>query len=360
MSTIPKNLVNIDRRRVLTAVAAAAVTPFVSRLASAQEAVSLEALTSAPTSRDWSGQNPVRYPDPDVIALDERFNQYIIGNTTIQKLYSGSLWSEGPAWNGVGRYVVWSDIPNNLQRRWAEDYGRVAVFRHPSGNSNGNTFDFSGRQLSCEHGGRRVARYETDGTVTTIADQYNGNRLNSPNDVVVHPDGGIWFTDPPYGIRRSQYEGFYAESETKPAVYRVDGETGQITMVTDEVVGPNGLCFSPDYSLLYVADTGARPRGMKVWDVDGATLRNGREFAQINVPNAGADGIRCDTDGNIWAGVPFGVQIIAPDGDAIGVIRLPERCANICFGGAKRNRLFMVASQSLYSVYVGAAGAHIC
>ena len=191
MNTISKNVVNIDRRRVLTAVAGAAVAPFISRLASAQETMSLEAITSAPTSRDWSGQNPIRYPDPDVIALDERFNQYIVGNTTIQKLYSGSLWSEGPAWNGVGRYLVWSDIPNNLQRRWIEDDGRVAVFRHPSGNSNGNTFDFSGRQLSCEHGGRRVARYETDGTVTTIADQYNGNRLNSPNDVVVHPDGSI-------------------------------------------------------------------------------------------------------------------------------------------------------------------------
>ena len=356
MNTISKNVVNIDRRRVLTAVAGAAVTPFISRLASAQETMSLEAITSAPTSRDWSGQNPIRYPDPDVIALDERFNQYIVGNTTIQKLYSGSLWSEGPAWNGVGRYLVWSDIPNNLQRRWIEDDGRVAVFRHPSGNSNGNTFDFSGRQLSCEHGGRRVARYETDGTVTTIADQYNGNRLNSPNDVVVHPDGGIWFTDPPYGIRRSQYEGFYAESETKPAVYRVDGETGQIAMVTDEVVGPNGLCFSPDYSLLYVADTGSRPREIKVWDVDGTTLRNGREFAQINVPNAGADGIRCDIKGRVWSSAGDGVHIFSVDGGLVGKILVPEAPANLCFGSETMQTLFITARTSLYSIRVKAEG----
>jgi gluconolactonase len=250
----------------------------------------------------------------------------------------------------VGRYLVWSDIPADAQLRWIEDDNRVTTFRKPSGYSNGNTFDYQGRQLSCEHGGRRVARYEPDGTVTTLADRIDGKRLNSPNDVVVHPDGDIWFTDPSYGIR-GNYEGFRAESETKEAVYRIDGKSGQVEKVTDDVNQPNGLCFSPDYRKLYVADTGVGE--IKVWDVDGRTIRNGRQFLR-----AGADGIRADVDGNIWAAAP-GVQIISPEGQAIGNIRLPETCANVCFGGAKRNRLFMTASQSLYAVYVNTAGAHI-
>jgi gluconolactonase len=237
----------------------------------------------------------------------------------------------------------------------------VATFRNPSGYSNGNTFDYEGRQLSCEHGGRRVARYEPNGTVTTIADRFDGKRLNSPNDVVVHPDGGIWFTDPFYGIR-GNYEGFKAEQESKESVYRVDGKTGQIAKVTDEVGQPNGLCFSPDYKRLYVADTGM-PRDLKVWEVDGARLRNGRRLVQFDIPGTGApsapDGIRCDADGNIWAGARPGVQVFAPNGDRIGMIRLPEVCANVCFGGPRRNRLFMTASQSLYAVYVETVGAHI-
>lgn len=344
-----------SRRSALTALAATALAAFLPRLAVAQEAVS-----STPARRDWSGQNPIGYPDPDLVALDDRFRRYVLFNTPIQRLHTGTLWAEGPAWNGVGRYVVWSDIPNDVQQRWIEDDGRVTRFRSPSGYSNGNTFDFGGRQVSCEHGGRRVVRYEPNGTVTVIAERFNGKRLNSPNDAVVHPDGGIWFTDPIYGIR-GQYEGFVAESETKEAVYRVDGSTGQMALVTDDVVQPNGLCFSPDYSLLYVADSGAGVT--KVWDVDGTRLRNGREFATLALPGGGrssADGMRCDTDGNIWAGARPGVQIVAPDGDTIGLIRLPEVCANVCFGGAKRNRLFMAASQSLYAVYVGVAGAHIC
>jgi gluconolactonase len=314
-----------------------------------------------PTPRDWTGREPVRYPDPDIVALDNRFRRYIIGNTVMRRLHTGTLWAEGPAWSGVGRYLVWSDIPNNVQLRWIEDDGRVTVFRSPSGYSNGNTFDYEGRQLSCEHGGRRVVRYETNGTVTVIAEKFEGKRLNSPNDIVVHPDGSIWFTDPTYGIN-GNYEGFQAQSELKEAVYRVDPKTGQIDKLTDEVGGPNGLCFSPDYKKLYVADTGA-PREIKVHDIDGKSLRNGKRFIQLDIPGSGApaaaDGIRCDADGNIWAGARPGVQIIASNGDRIGMIRLPENCANVCFGGPKRNRLYMTASQSLYAIYVQTVGAHI-
>jgi len=311
--------------------------------------------------RDWSGATPLRYPDPDLIALDRSFQRYILFNTPIRRHHTGMLWAEGPAWNGVGRYLVWSDIPNNRQLRWIEDDGRVTEFRNPSGNSNGNTFDSQGRQISCEHGGRRVVRYEYDGSVTVLADSFEGKPLNSPNDAVVAPDGSVWFTDPPYGIR-GNYEGSQAESELPFSVYRVDPANGEISRVTDEIGAPNGLCFSPDYSQLYVADTGSG-REIKVWDVDGSRLRNGRRHAQLTLPGTdsvtSADGIRCDVDGNIWAGARPGVQIIAPDGATIGVIRLPEVCANVCFGGARRNRLFMTASQSLYSVYVGVRGAGI-
>ncbi len=317
-------------------------------------------ITGTPTPRDWSGQQPIQYPDPDVVALDRKFNAYIIGNTPIQRLFTGSLWSEGPAWSSTGRFLVWSDIPNNVQRRWMDEDGHVSVFRNPSGNSNGNTFDYEGRQLSAEHGGRRVARYEQNGTVTVIADRYQGKRLNSPNDLVVHPDGSIWFTDPPYGIR-GNYEGNKSESELKPAVYRADPKTDQVEKVTDEPEGPNGLCFSHDYKKLYVADTGSRE--VHVWDLDGKNVRNRKRFVVLDIPGGGgpsaADGIRCDIDGNLWCGARPGVQIVAPDGQRIGMIRLPETCANIAFGGPKRNRLFMAASQSLYSVYVNTQGAHI-
>ena len=310
--------------------------------------------------RDWSNQAPVRYPDPDVVALDNRFRRYIIGNTAIHRHHTGTQWAEGPAWNGVGKYLVWSDIPNNIQLRWVEDDNRVTVFRNPSGFSNGNTFDFEGRQLSCEHGGRRVVRYEPSGAITVIAERFQGKRLNSPNDVAVNPDGSIWFTDPQYGIR-GFYEGFQANSETKEGIYRVDPKSGQMDMISDQMSGPNGICFSPDYKKLYVADTGTG-REIRVWDIDGKNARNGKRFVQLSVPGGGpsaADGIRCDVDGNVWAGAAPGVQIVAASGDPIGVIRLPENCANVCFGGQRRNRLFMTASQSLYSVYVGVQGAGV-
>jgi gluconolactonase len=342
--------INLDmfsrREFVLSALAGAAVTR-----ATAQQ----QSGSNAPPPRNWSGDQLVRYPDPDVVALDNRFRRYIVGNTVIQRLFTGTLWAEGVAWNGVGRYLVWSDIPNNRQMRWIEEDGRVTVFRSPSGFSNGNTFDYEGRQLSCEHGGRRVARYESNGTVTTIADKFQGKRLNSPNDIAVHPDGGIWFTDPIYGIR-GYYEGFKGESEIKEAVYRVDGKTGQMEKVTDELNEPNGICFSPDYKKVYICDTGTG-REVRAYDIDNNKLRNSKRFVQF--ATGAADGIRCDIDGNVWCGAPPGVQIVAPSGEPIGMIRLPENCANICFGGTRRNRLFMAASQSLYAVYVDTVGAHI-
>lgn len=344
----------IDRRAFLTG--AIAALPLAAAAQQPQAPVS-----STPTPRDWSRQDPLQYPDPDIVALDPRFRRYIIGNTVIRRLHFGTLWAEGPAWNGVGRYLVWSDIPNNVQMRWIDDDARVTTFRSPSGYSNGNTFDYEGRQISCEHGGRRVVRYEYNGTITVLADKYQGKRLNSPNDAVVHPDGSIWFTDPMYGIR-GNYEGFKAESELPMAVYRVDGKSGQVDKISDEFGGPNGICFSPDYKKLYVADTGA-PREIRVFDTDGRTARNGKRFAQLDIPGtgqpSGADGIRCDVDGNIWAGARPGVQVITPEGERIGMIRLPETCANVCFGGARRNRLFMASSQSLYAVYVETTGAHI-
>ncbi|MBZ5595872.1 MAG: SMP-30/gluconolactonase/LRE family protein [Acidobacteriia bacterium] len=330
---------------------------------------------AAYAQRDWSGKNPVRYPDPDIVVIDKRFARYKIGNTPIQRLYTGTLWSEGPAWNGVGRYLVFSDIPNDRQLRWIEDDAHVSTMRQPSGYSNGNTFDYEARQLSCEHGNRRVVRYEHNGSVTVIADKWNGKILNGPNDIVVHPDGGIWFTDPGYGTL-VDYEGHKGELLLKEAVYRLDAKTGQMTMVTDELFKPNGICFSPDYKKVYICDTGfthypQAPKNIRVYDVvDGKTLRNGRQYVSMELAgfkDAGlADGIRADTDGNIWVGAGWvgagydGVHIFTPEGERIGQILLPEICANVCFGGPKRNRLFMAAGQSLYAVYVEARGAHIC
>ena len=322
-------------------------------------------------ARDWTGKNPARYPDPAIISLDPRFDKYKLGNTPVQRLYTNPnrLWNEGCAWNAVGRYLVFSDVPGDLQLRWIEDDNRVTVFRKPSGNSNGNTFDYQGRQISCQHGPRRVIRYEYDGTETVLASRFNGKRLNSPNDVVVRRnDDSIWFTDPSYGITRN-YTGTKARSELKEAVYRIDAKTGGITKVTDDIVKPNGLCFSPDLKKLYVADTGVGGNDIKVWDIDGTSLKNGKQFASMKLDGfdkaGNSDGIRADVDGNIWSSAGWvgegydGVHVFASNGNRIGQILLPENCANLCFGGKKRNRLFMAASQSLYAVYTDAVGAHM-
>jgi gluconolactonase len=317
---------------------------------------------------------PVRYPEPDVIGLDPRF-KYKLGNTPIVRLHRGTMWAEGPAWNGSGRFLVWSDIPNNEILRWSEEDGHVGrQFRFPSGNANGNTFDNQGRQISFCHGTRNVIRYEHSGKVTVLADKAGGKEFNAPNDGAVHPDGSLFFTDPGYGSLMD-YEGNRLPASAtnvqpiqKEAVYRVDAP-GQVEKVADEPFKPNGLCFSPDYKKCYIADTGIShyPKAKSViwvYDVDGKKLKNAKVFAEMNFNGkiGFADGIRCDEDGNVWAGMGWagdgfdGVHVFAPDGVRIGWIRMPEIISNVCFGGTKRNRLFMTGSQSLYAVYVETRG----
>ena len=316
-------------------------------------------------NRSWDG-GPVRYPDPAIEILDPRFKNYAIGNSVVERLWTGCRWAEGPVWFGDGRYLLWSDIPNNRVLRWTEETGEVSVYRSPSNNSNGNTRDKQGRLITCEHGARRVTRTEHDGTITVLMDRFEGKRLNAPNDAVVHKDGHVWFTDPGYGIILN-YEGHRAAFELPTNVYRLNPDTGEATVVAGELEKPNGLCFSPDYSRLYLVDTGAshkpdHSRHIRAYDVvDGSNLTNGRDFCDM-APGT-SDGIRCDIDGNLWASAGWGgegfdgVHVFSPDGDLIGRIHLPEVCANLCFGGVKKNRLFMAGSQSLYSLYVETQGA---
>ena len=301
-----------------------------------------------------------RYPDPAITVLDPRFQKYCIFSAAVERLATGMRWAEGPVWFGDGRYLLWSDIPNNRMMKWEEQTGAVSVFRQPSNYANGHTRDRQGRLVSCEHGGRRVVRTEYDGSTTVLVDRFQGKPLNSPNDVVVKSDGTVWFTDPPFGIL-GHYEGHAATPELPTCVYRFDPATGQCTVVADAVDRPNGLCFSPDERRLYVVESGATPRRIRVFDVDGASLGNDRVFVNCG-DGVSPDGFRCDVDGNLWAGWGGGpghdgVMVFAPDATPIGYIALPERCANLCFGGPARNRLFMAASQSVYALYVNAQGA---
>ncbi|MSP74638.1 MAG: SMP-30/gluconolactonase/LRE family protein [Rhodospirillaceae bacterium] len=396
---------DLSRRGLIKAagIGAVAMTPAIAlaQAPAAPPGPAAPATTITNPPRDFSptGAPTTYFRDPDMITVDPAFNGITQPNAAITRLWTGALWSEGPAWSSVGRYLVWSDIPNNRQLRWLEDDGRVSVFRLPSNNSNGNSFDFQGRQLSCEHLTRRVVRYELDGSATVLADNYQGKKLNSPNDVVPHPDGSYWFTDPPYGGQL--YEGTpdmaggpsNAAGRLKPTLgqppgmgsmkrelptncYRID-PSGRVDLVVteDQVPDPNGLCFSPDYKKLYVVSTGKGPgdtgpggKGdMHVFDVGADNkLSNGKLFADFMVDGikCGPDGVRADVNGNLWcssnAGRALGysgVTVWSPEGKLLGRIRLPEVCGNVCFGGPKRNRLFMAASQSLYAVYVGTQGA---
>jgi len=297
----------------------------------------------------------------DFEVLDERFARVPCMTANIHRLYEQCHWAEGPAYFPAGRYLVWSDAPNDRMLRYDETSDAVSVFRQPANNSNGNTVDREGRLVTCEHGTRRVTRTEIDGSITVIADSFNGKRLNSPNDVVVKSDGSIWFTDPTYGID-SDYEGNRAQSEIGASyVYRADPHSGAITVVCDDFVKPNGLAFSPDESLLYVVDTGRthgaeNPAHMRVFAVgEGGNLSASRVFADCTVGLF--DGFRLDTAGRIWTSAGDGVHVYDPDGTLIGKIKIPEVVANVCFGGPKRDRLFICATSSLYSVRLFVGGA---
>ncbi len=322
------------------------------------------AIAAAPLggeARDWSA--PPHYPDPDVQTLDKRFT-YAVGNAAIERIASGCRWCEGPVYFRDLRCLIWSDVASNRMMRWNEENGAVSVFREPSNYANGNTRDNEGRLITCEQDTRRVTRTEHDGTIAVLIDRYQGKPLNSPNDVVVSADGAIWFTDPGYGIQGNYESSAQRPFELPTNVYRLDPHTGNATVVADDFVRPNGLAFSPDESRLYVIDSGLAvggPSHMRVFEHQGGRLRNGRVFAQF-APGI-TDGVRTDMSGNVWCSYGWGdaredgVRCLAPNGDLIGKIHLPETTANLTFGGPKKNRLFICASTSVYSLYVNDLGA---
>lgn len=337
--------------------------------ATAYSAQAFGAMDKFGRDRDWSGETAVSYPEPAFEVLDKRFTGRQ-GNAALQRIWRGAghdaaLWLEGPVWMGDWGCLLWSDIPNHRVLRWSEDDGHVSVFQTESGYSNGHTRDNQGRLIAMEHDTRRVRRREYDGSWTILCDRFEGKLLNAPNDAAVHHDGSIFFTDPGYGIL-GPYEGHKAELELPASrIYRID-PAGKVSVAADGPMRrPNGLCFSPDFKRLYVADTGASdgpqyPANIVVFDVNGARLANPRIFADA-APGQ-ADGLRCDTDGNLWSswgwGGPdtTGVRVHHPDGTLLAVLHTPEIVANLCFGGVKRNRLFMCGSTSIYSVYVNAVG----
>jgi len=309
-----------------------------------------------------------RLPDPRFRLLDERGLALRLLSGTVERLATGFYWAEGPQWFGDGRYLLFSDIPNNRILRWDETTGQTSDFRNPSNHANGLARDRQGRLLACEHGTRRVTRTEYDGRITVLADQYKGKRLNSPNDIVCASDGSIWFTDPPFGIL-GWWEGEPATPELPHSVYRIDPAGGELQCVLDDLQGSNGLAFSPDEKILYVVESRAAPH-RKIWqyDVVGGTLKNKRLYVDAGGPGA-YDGVAVDVQGNVWCGFGSsgaagadlddldGVRVYDREGRPLAHIALPERCANVCFGGAKRNRLFMAASHSLYALHVNTRGA---
>ena len=291
---------------------------------------------------------------------DPRFVDGLFPHESVEQIWTGGRWCEGPAWFAAHGTLVWSDIPGNRMLRWDERNNTVGEFRKPSNNTNGNTVDRQGRLISCEHLSRTVTRTEHDGAITVLADRWMDKRLNSPNDAVVHSDGAIWFTDPDYGIM-SEYEGQRAESEIGAChVYRIDPHNGAVERVADDFDKPNGLAFSPDESIFYIADTGAShhpggPRHIRKFAVSGSTLRDQGVFAVCD--NGLFDGFRVDVKGRLWSSAADGVHVFHPDGTLLGKIRIPEIVANVCFGGLKRNRLLICATSSLYSVYLNTTGA---
>lgn len=317
------------------------------------------AVTLPSFARAW--QPAQAYPDPAIEVLDPAFDRYRLFNASVERIATGMRWSEGPVWFGDGRFLLWSDIPNDRIMKWEASTGAVSAFRKPSNFANGNTRDRQGRLVTCEHLTRRVTRTEYDGSITVLMDSFEGKPLNSPNDVVCHSDGSIWFTDPPFGIG-GFYEGRKATAELPHSVYRIDARTGEGQAVITDLKGPNGLCFSPDESRLYVVEGRATPnRLIHVYDMLDGGRQPGNRRVFLDAQGGTIDGMRCDMDGNLWLGWGMGegedgVMVVSSEGKRIGHIHLPERCANLCFGGEHRNRLFMASSQSIYALYVNTQG----